>query len=241
MLSYLAYYNPPYAFNPYQAAASSIFWAGAFILLGTHGLRSAFSIAAKYVRTVQGAAIASVYLVAHLFLYGFILEGILVSAYGVPPFINSAFAYVASNMLYPVSILNAVTGLAFSPNVTLLLPPIFDISLSSFSIFAAIVIDALIVANVAKTREIGSTVSLTEKSRAYLLMPLTGIILGASCCMSLPFLLSIISPSLTALQNLIWVFYVTYFVFPPAAALVLKANLELATRIESNGTRIGPA
>lgn len=218
-------------FNPYQALGSVIFWVGLFLLLTASFLGSTMKLAISYVRTRTGALVAGVYITAHLLLYGFVLEGILVVLYKIPPFVYSSFAFLSTDTLYPPSFANAVVGLAFSPSISLQFPPVFELSLSIFSIFIAVVIDALILANVAMVRRIADLGSWTTKSRAYLLMPFTGVVLGASCCMSLPLLLSMVSPSLSAANNLIWGFYVAYFVLPPLAIVLLKLNLDLTSKI----------
>jgi hypothetical protein len=231
LLSDFAYFTPPSAFNPYQAVGSAIFWLGAFLLMWSLFLGRTLTLAANFAKTRTGALIGGAYITAHLLLYGFVLEGILVFIYGITPFVSSPVAYLSSDVLYPASLGNALVGLGFSPTINLLVPPYFEASLSFFSIFIAVVVDALILANINKVKEIGDVGPQFARSRAYLLMPFTGIILGASCCMSLPLLLSIVAPSLQGAANLIWAFYLTYFLLPPLAVIVLKLNLDLASSI----------
>jgi hypothetical protein len=238
MLTFLAYHTPPYAFNVYLAVGSTVFWLGAFLLASTL-LGNTLKLATRYLRTPKGALVGGTYITAHLLLYGFVLEGILVYAYAIPPFISGSFGYLSSNLLYPASPANAVLGMAFSPSINLLLPPVFEISLSAFAIFIAVLVDLLILANITKVGEIGRAASRVVKSRAYVLMPLTGIALGASCCMSLPFLLIIVAPTLAAPGPLIWAFYITYFVFPPFALVVLKLNFDLAAKIADRASAQG--
>lgn len=240
LVSYLAYFTPPYAFNPYQAAGSVIFWAGALGLLFSIFLAEPALLAARYVRTKLGAVVGAVYLAAHLLLYGFVLEGILVLITGVPPYVSTSAVYVGSDTIYPATVWNAVVGVAFSPNINLQFPPIYALSLSIFSVVVAITVDVLILANVAKVKEIGIR-SWASRSRAYVAMPAVGIFLGASCCMSLPVVLSIVSPSLEQAVAYGWVFYVTYFVLPVLGVVVLKLNLDLASRIADAASRLkGP-
>ena len=232
-----AYRFPGFSLNYFQAAGSLMFWTGGFVLvlaLMEGDARRALGFARTRVGTLVGAA----YISFHLLLYGYVLEAILVQLYGSPPLVSSAFVFVSSNLLYPASFENALVGLAFNPTLTVLVPPIFDASLSLFSIFAAVVIDLLILANVAAVRQIGSAGGTAVRARAYVAMPLTGIFLGASCCMSLPVLLSIADPALTALSSLLWVFYLAYFVLPLLAAVVLKFNLDLANRTARAASRL---
>ena len=134
--------------------------------------------------------------------------------------------------------MNALAGMAFNPTLTILAPPVFDTSLSLFSIVTAVVVDVLIVANVGAVGRIGSVGAQAVKARAYVAMPMAGIFLGASCCMSLPVLLSIADPAFTSLASLLWVFFLTYFALPVLAAVVLKLNLDLANRTASAALRL---
>jgi hypothetical protein len=237
-LSLSAYHYPQLTLNYYQTAGSVLFWAGALVLAVSYLFSGALRTALRFARTPKGALVGGAYFVFHLLVYGFVLEGILVYLYGSAPFVNSPFVVVSSNLLYPASLLNSIVGMAFSPNLTILIPPIYDASLSLFSIVTAILIDILIVANVGVVGQIGSLEAAAIKTRAYLLMPATGIALGASCCMSLPVLLSIADPAFVVLSSLIWVFYVTYFVLPLLAAVVLGLNLDLANRTAMTARRL---
>jgi hypothetical protein len=215
-------------------------WTGILILVLAFLMGNAPSLALKFAKSPRGAVIGGVYIVVHLLAYGFVLEGILTFIYGSPPFVTSTFALVSTNLYYPASIGNVIAGLAFSPSFTLLVPPIYDLSLSLFSIVTAVTIDLLILANVSVVGQIGAVKSSVIRARAYLAMPVTGIALGASCCMSLPVLLSIADPALTALSSLTWVFYVTYFVLPVFAIVVLKFNLDLANRTAAKAVQLAP-
>ncbi|MDG7018673.1 MAG: hypothetical protein JRN73_10020 [Nitrososphaerota archaeon] len=229
-ISSYAYLSPEAALNPYEAVGSVALWGGAFLLLTALFLSGPFRLAAKYLQTRAGAAVGAAYLTAHLLLYGFLLEWILVEAYKIQPFVLSSVAFVTTDVLYPATLANVLLGDAFSPSISFQFPPIYEASLSLFAIFMAVVIDVLILANVAKVKEI-RTGSWMAKSRAYAAMPLAGVVLGASCCMSLPALLGLVSPSLSDAASSSWAFYVAYFAFPPLAVVVLKLNLDLASRI----------
>jgi hypothetical protein len=239
-LSLGAYHFPQLTLNYYQTAGSVLVWSGAFLLVVSYLIRGEVRTALHFARTPKGAVVGGVYFAFHLLLYGFVLEGILVYLYGSAPFVTSPFVFISSNLLYPASLANALVGIAFSPNLTILIPPIYDASLSLFSIITAIIIDILIMANVGAVGKIGSVKSTAIRARAYLAMPVAGIALGASCCMSLPVLLSIADPALTILSSLIWVFYLTYFVLPVLAAVVLKLNFDLANRTASAAERLLP-
>jgi hypothetical protein len=233
-----AYQFPLLPLNYPQVVGSFLFWAGAFVLVVAFLLGSAPRLAFRYAKSPGGLLVGGAYLAFHILLYGFILEGILVTLYGSPPFATSPLAFFSTELLYPASLVNAVLGITYSPSITVLVPPFYEASLSLFSIFAALVIDVLILANVGEVVRIGSFKAAAVKARAYIVMPLTGIALGASCCMSIPVLLSIADPALTALSSLVWVFYLTYYAFPILAAVVLKLNLDLATKTVARATQL---
>lgn len=239
LLSYAAYFTAPAPFSAYQASGSSLFWLGAFLLLGSLFLGRALGLAARYARTPKGAIVGGAYITIHLLLYGFVLEGILVSLYKIEPFVNSSLVFLSTDVLYPASLPNALLGVGFSPSLNLTVPPVFELSLSVFSLFIAVVIDILILANLEGVRRIGF--GSWARSRAYIFMPVTGIVLGASCCMSLPLLLSIVNPSLAEGPGILWAFYAAYFLLPPLAIVVLKLNLDLATKVAARVPREGSA
>lgn len=240
-LSFGAYQFPLLPLNYPQVAGSLLFWAGAFVLVVTFLLGSAPRLALRYAKTPGGVLVGGAYLVFHVLLYGFVLEGILVTIYGSPTFATSPLAFLSTELLYPASPGNAVLGITYSPSITVLIPPFYEASLSLFSLFAALVIDVLILANVGQVARIGSIKAAAVKARAYFFMPLTGIALGASCCMSIPVLLSIADPALTVLSSLVWVFYLTYYAFPVLAAVVLKLNLDFATKTLARASQLAPS
>lgn len=240
-LSVVAYHFPFLSFNYYQATGSVLFWAGAFLLAVFFLLGDAPRLALRYALTRKGGAVGAAYLALHLLLYGIVLEGILVSLYGAASSIASTLAFFSTDLLYPASLGNAVAGVAFSPSFTILIPPTYEASLSAFSVFTAVLIDILILANVSAVGTIGAARAAAVKTRAYILMPATGILLGASCCMSLPVLISVADPAFTILADLEWVFYFAYFVLPMIAAVLLKLNLDLARKTAERAARLAAA
>jgi hypothetical protein len=66
------------------------------------------------------------------------------------------------------------------------------------------------------------------------LFPALGIAFGASCCLSVPLLFTVVVPSAAALASLLWVYDVTYFLFPPFAVALLYLNLYSVGKITAN-------
>jgi membrane protein implicated in regulation of membrane protease activity len=56
-------------------------------------------------------------------------------------------------------------------------------------------------------------------------LPALGVVLGASCCLSVAGLVALAVPSASQLSSLLWVYYVTFFLFPLVAAVLLWLNL----------------
>jgi hypothetical protein len=184
-----------------------------------------------------GACAFALYLALHIILYGFMLESILVSFFSRPFVSASIGAYITTSVFAPPSITNAILALWFNPWVTLTIPPVFNDALSFYSIDIAVVIAILIVANVGRTRELGNACSARFKSRSMAFFPALGIALGASCCLSVPILITVAAPSAVALSSTLWAYDLTYFFFPPFAVVLLYLNLRSVEKIAA-GVRL---
>ena len=177
------------------------------------------------------------YLAVHLVVYGFVLEGILAAAYGTGGFTVSPGLLVTTDVFSPPSLSSAFFDLAYNPSIVATVPPVFSVALSFYSISMAVAIAVLVVANVARTRELGELCTRWGKARSFVLLPAVGVALGASCCLSVAALLTIVAPSASVLSSNIWVYYTTYFAFPGLAAFLLWFNLRSIRRISA---RLGP-
>jgi hypothetical protein len=232
--SYFAYLWGATSPNPAELLAPALFWYAASFLLFAYPLRESFQLFRVYVRTAFGAGVFALYLALHVVLYGFMLESILVSFFDRPFASSSASVYVTTSVFAPPTLSNAVLGLWFNPWITVTIPPEFTDALSFYSFAIAIVIAILIVANIGKTRELGSVCSTRFKSRSMVLFPALGIALGASCCLSVPILIAVAAPSAIALSSSLWLYDATYFLFPPFAVVLLYLNLYSVDRIAAN-------
>lgn len=232
-LSYFAYLWGITSINPSALVGSILFWYAIIFLLLAFPLRAAAKIFSRQVRTPFGAGVFSFYLAVHLFLYGFLLEAILSSIYGQPSLIVSPSIYVTVNVFTPPSLLNALLGLAYNPSITLILTPTIGATLSLYNIFVALVIGLLFIANIGRTKELGELCTMRNKASSFIALPVLGIVLGASCCLSVPVLITLLAPSAAVLASAVWLYYATYFLFPPFAAVVLSINLYTIGRISS--------
>lgn len=242
--SYFAYVWGSVTVNPADVLAPFLFWYGVAFLLIAYPLRSAALDFARYVRTTLGAGVFVFYMVLHVLLYGFLLEGLL-GTFGRALASSSVTFTVSTTVFSPPSPLNALLALWYNPWITLTVPPSFETDLSLYSLVIAAVIDILIVANIGKTRELGRECPAGARSRSMIVVPALGIAFGASCCLSAPLLFTIVVPSAAALSSLVWAYDVTYFAFPPFAILILYLNLTSVDKIRarvalSSGAKTSP-
>jgi hypothetical protein len=238
--SFFAYLWGSTSPNPAALLAAGLFWYAVAFLLFTYPFRGAFQIFRRYISTKLGASVFAGYLSIHVLLYGFLLEGILVSVFAQPFVTNHATVYVTTSVFAPATISNAILGLWFNPWMTVTIPPSFVDSISFYSLAIAAVIAILIVANIGKARELGTVVSKGMKSRTLVILPALGIVLGASCCLSVPILFTVDAPSLFLLTNPLWLYDITYFLFPLAGVTLLYLNLHSIGKITANARHFEP-
>jgi len=220
--------------NPAELLAPALFWYAVCFLLFSYPLRHAWEDFLQHIRTALGAGVFVAYLAIHVVLYGFLLESLLVSVFDQPYNSAAASFSITTSIFAPPSLSNAVLALWFNPWMVLTIPPLFDDALSFYSIAIAIVIAVLIVANIGRTRELGRVCSANLKSRSMLVFPALGIVLGASCCLSVPVLITLAAPTAAALSSTLWIYDVTYFFFPLIAVALLYLNLRSVNKIASN-------
>lgn len=239
--SFFAYLWGSTSPNPAELLAPTLFWYAVAVILFTYPLRGAFEGFLRYVRTPIGAGAFVLYLAVHILLYGFMLESILVSFFDRPFVSASANVFVTTSVFAPPSLSNAVIGLWFNPWITLTIPPTFSDAISFYSLTVAVIIAILIVANIGKTRELGAVCSAATRSRSMVILPALGIILGASCCLSVPVLVTVAAPSAAVLSSSLWVYDATYFFFPLFAIVILYLNLRSVDKITASAVLSGPA
>lgn len=235
--SFFAYLWGATSPNPAELLAPALFWYAVCFLLVSYPLRQAWDGFLRHIRTAYGAGVFVLYLAIHVVLYGFLLESLLVSFFDQPYTSAAANIAITTSVFAPPSLPNAVFALWFNPWITLTIPPLFDDALSFYSIAIAIIIAILIVANIGKTRELGRVCSANLRSRTLLVFPALGIVLGASCCLSVPVLITLAAPTAAALSASLWLYDVTYFFFPLFAVVLLYLNLRSVDRIASNVTQ----
>jgi hypothetical protein len=218
-------------FNIDELVGPAVFWVAAVFFLLAVPFREAARIFSKTVRTPFGAAVFALYMAAHLLLYGFIFQAVLAAIYGVGSFAVSAGFFVTTNLFSPPSLAGVTFDIAYNPIIVMGVPPVFSTALSFYSISVALVIAVLVVANVGRTRELSEVRMAMGRARAFVVLPALGIVLGASCCLSVAGLISLASPAASVLASSPWIYYVTYFLFPCLAIAVLHLNLRAMRKV----------
>jgi hypothetical protein len=221
-----SYSGPRYGFNTDQALGSVLFWSAVVYLIFSFPLRSVTISFTRYARDRVGVVSALVYAVVHLFLYSFTLEAILVRTLAPGFSVGGASVWVNTDLLSPPSGLNALLDLAYNPSLTISLPPIFGVVLSAYNFATAGVISALVATSVGIIRRIMGLYKLGRglRVKTYAGLPALGVVLGASCCLSPPILLGLLTPAIGAVADTLGAYYITYFLFPWLAVTALYLN-----------------
>jgi hypothetical protein len=238
MFSLAAYYIltanlPVNNFVVWPATASLVFWSSLTILVLGFPLRNASKVVYhSLTRSKWYLVLIPLYLVVHLVIYGILLESILIGIYGGAPAYNAAGVYFSGGFaLFPHTLTSVLVSLTISPSIELLIPPYFGASISMFALFTAIAIDFLVVANIATFVQMRKR---AEKIMGSIAVPLVGVTLGASCCLSIPELLAIASPSLSGLLFTpmgLFIQDIIYYLLPLSVILALALNLVSISKV----------
>lgn len=231
-LAYFGYALGPVSLNILEIVGPAIFWIALLYFVFRFPFRDAAAAFSKTVRTSLGTGAFVIYVAVHLLLYGFLLDAVLASFYGVANFATSAGFFLATNVYLPSSVVSTVFDIAYNPVIVVSAPPIFSAALSFYSVAMALVIGALVVANIGETRELGKRGATEARAKNLVVLPAIGVVLGASCCLSVAGILTLVAPAGSFLTSP-WVYYVTYFLFPCVAIAVLYLNLRATRAFEA--------
>lgn len=232
-LCYFGYVLGNIVFNPFEFLGAALFWFAVVYLLLVLPFREISSSFTVYVRKPLGSLVFVCYLAIHLILYGFLLEAILSAAYGSAILAVSPTFFVTTNVFLPPSVPSALFDLVYNPSIVATAPPVFSAALSFYSIAVAIVIAVLVVASIGKTAEIGELCTRARRARSFVVFPALGIVFGASCCLSVAGLVSLAVPSATLLASVLWAYYVTFFLFPVVAMVLLYLNFRSIRKLSA--------
>jgi len=199
------------------------FWYAVILLAFSIPLRAQVSACLQSLHTKLGSTIFVVYLAIHLVVYGFLLELLLSAIYGIA-FILSPNLTIVTETFRPFTAQSVFYDITFNPSIYFDLPPVLSGSVSTYAVTVAVLIDVLILANISKAIELDKLTRSLAKARSYFVIPLVGLILGASCCVSVPALISYVYPAILTSSSFDWIYDTTYFFFPVFALLILYLN-----------------
>lgn len=235
--SYFGYIWALTPLNPSEFFGSILFWGAALYMVFALLLNRSARDFAKALHTRLGAAVFASYLTVHLLLYGFVLDGIIAATFGASYLdVGVSGLLVTTDTFLPASLSSTLFDLSYNPSVLVTFKPIFTAELSAYSVVMALIIAVLVVANIGKTRELGRLCSSLRRATSFMVVPALGIVLGASCCLSVAGLISLYAlpfATTAALQTSLPFYYATYFGLPLFAILVLYLNLRSVTGFAS--------
>lgn len=229
-MAYFGYALGPVSLNLMEVLGPAFFWVALLFFLLRFPLRSAAAEFSDAIRSSSGVGTFVGYLSVHLLIYGFLLDAILASVYGAGVFATGPGFFLTTNLYLPSSFVSTVFDLSYNPVLLLNLPPVFSAALSFYSVALALVIAVLVVANLGKARELGRLRTLGERTKNLFVLPAIGVVLGASCCISVAGFVALAAPS-SVLTSSFWIYDVTYFLFPGVAVVLLYLNLRSMDKI----------
>jgi len=209
-----------------------IFWIVFTIAIFQFSLRDAIKIIFKSKKRKIAILIFIVYISIHYFVYSIALEDLLIFLFPTNfGFTTFQATITFSPFTYP-NVITAFLSLIYNPLITVIIPPYFTVVLSLYSIAFGLIIAVLVSSNLTKALEIFGL----GKSFKYLaIIPLFGVISGAACCISIPYLIAFFIPAigLVLLSSPLgsWTLLALYVLLPPVTAIALRINLNTLNKI----------
>jgi hypothetical protein len=209
----------------FAAWSTLAFWSILLMYLITHPLRRAVGFVSRaFVRKSRLALVFPIYLTTHLFAYGFFIESIFALRWG---FISSAsYLFFGYNYSFSPQAWRVAYSFFLNPSISVVLPLGYGANLTAYSFFIGTLDAALVTANL---MQFVSSVGLLRRSGVLVGLPLVSVVSGAGCCISLPTLLGIISPSVQVLlltRAGILVENALYVLLPASVAFFLWLTFE---------------
>lgn len=210
----------------------TLFWAFFALAVFQFPLRDSIEIIFNSYKRKIAVAILAVYLLIHYFVYSIALEALLLYLFS-PSFSIGEFriAFTFTPILNP-DFYSALITLTYNPVIYMIMPPYFGIVLSFYSIVLGLIIAFLVASNITRALEM---FSLGKSFKYIAILPLFGVISGSTCCISIPYLVTIFLPSV-ALVFLAspfgyWTLFSLYLVLPAVTAIALKLNLRILNKL----------
>jgi len=210
-------------------ASDIIFWVTATLIVLALPLRRALMIALEGLRRNHYLVLVPpIYFVTHLFVYGLLLERLLVQAFGVSGLPPTGFgAFVSYSYFYsPHTALGALLTLTVQPSLNITVPAYYSLALGPFAVVMGVIITLLVTASTYQLTQIAPSLRRVGESIA---IPVLGIAGGASCCLSIPILLEYFSPVVQAFavtQTGSLTLSILYYALPLSVAIALRLAVD---------------
>ena len=210
-------------------ASDVIFWVTITLIVLALPLRRVLTIAVEGLRRNHYLVLVPpIYFATHLFVYGLLLERLLIQAFGVsglPP--NGFEAFVSYSYYYsPHTALSALLTLTVQPSLNITVPAYYSLALGPFAVVMAVIITLLVTASTYQITQLTPSLRRVGESIA---IPVLGVAGGASCCLSIPILLEYFSPVVQAFavtQSGSLTLSILYYALPLSVALALKLAVD---------------
>lgn len=178
--------------------AAAVFWASLVALVLAYPLRGALAVAAEGLKKRRYLSfVIPAYFSFHMFVYGILLERLLVGVFGVGEAAPNGFDvfFSLTYVYHPANAWNALLTLTVQPSIVVLAPPYYSLALGPFAMAMGVVITVLVAAGL---HVLGELVGGPKRIAESIAIPALGVVGGGSCCLSIPVLLEYFSPALQA-------------------------------------------
>ncbi|MBX8632189.1 MAG: hypothetical protein J9259_06705 [Thermoplasmata archaeon YP2-bin.285] len=212
-----------------SALLAVVFWLAVSFVTFEFFFRNDIAVFVRLIKEKWWAPIFfAAYLTIHLLVYGLVLENILVLTFGSPGVVASqrasAFIFL-SNAFYPHTIGNALLQITLNPSFEIVVPPYYGLVLGPFSFYTAAIIGVLVILHINRLSLIRGAIRRVGGSIVY---PAVGVVGGASCCISLPVLITEFTPIASGILIVpMWVDLLNalYYLLPISVMVALYAGL----------------
>jgi|GEM_PF-432733 hypothetical protein len=217
----------------------TLFWAIFSLAVFQFPLKDTIEIIFGAYKRKLAITILGVYLVIHYFVYSIALEALLLFLFPGNIKVSDFRISFALNPIINSDFFGALITLTYNPVIAIITPPYFGIILSFYSIVLGLIVAFLVSSNIIRALEL---FSLGKSFKYIALLPLFGVISGSTCCLSIPYLITIFLPSI-ALGILLtpvgyWTLFSLYIILPSVTAIALKLNLRQLNRIQCSNIYI---
>lgn len=207
------------------AWSTVVFWSVILWYLINRPLNRAVKLVRlTFARKSLLALVFPIYLASHLLAYGFFVESLFALRWG---FISSgSYLFLGYNYSFSPQVWRVAYSFFLNPSLSIVLPLGYGANLTVYSFFIGVLDATLVAANLI---QFVPSLGLVKRGGALVGLPLVSVVSGAGCCISIPTLLGIVSPSVQVLLVTRWGVLVEnalYILLPATVAFVLWLTFE---------------